>query len=214
MKGIKHRIHIKARAILVLVVAVIIAVILIVIGCSGRSRTVNITGGNLTYYIDDVEYSFKNEPFLSDNEIYLPANDIFQTYGFSCVYNDETDEIAISNEDMIAYMHVDEDTVQDGEDTYTFKLPVMKRGGVVYIPSQMMSHFTKDIFNFAGSFKFVERPYRDLMNDTYIDDTYRLSGDIKTYNNVSVVDDKVAMETLVCTKENCLSYANVINSVA
>ncbi len=210
----KHRIHLKARAIAVLAVAVVVAIILTIIGCSGRKRDVNITGSSLTYYIDEVEYTFNNEPFLCDNAIYLPAEDIFTAYGYSCIVNEETDEVTVSNEDKTVYVQVDSNELRDGDGKYTFKLPVMKRGGIVYIPSEMMSHFTKDIFNFNGSFKFVQRPYRDLMEDTYIDDTYRLKGKVKTYNNVSMVDDKYAMETLVCTDENCLSYANVINSLA
>lgn len=82
------------------------------------------------------------------------------------------------------------------------------------MPSEMFSHFAEDKLVFDGEFKFVERPYRDLMEDAYIDDSHRIEGDYQKYNGVYVVGNKAAMELLYYPEDNCKAYAEVINSLA
>ncbi|MDD6563907.1 MAG: DHHW family protein [Clostridiales bacterium] len=212
----KHRIHTKRNALLFVGVAAIAALIIIVVGvATGRKSTVHITGSNLAYYIDDEQYVFNNEPYICDNAVYLPAEEILSVYGYTCKYDNDKKELTATKDNDTAYIYVDKNTVKYGKDTHTFEgLPSMRRGGVVYIPSQMMSAFTKDEFVFDGEFKFVERPYRDLMENVSIDNSHRIKGDVSKYNGVYVVGDKAAMELLYYPKDNCISYAKVINSIA
>lgn len=215
MKIKKHRIHIKRKAVVMIVVAAVVAgVIGTVALVTGRSRTVQITGSTLAYYIDEEQYVFNSEPYICDMSVYLPVEDILSVYGYSCVMDNDSGVMSIHGEDGTIYMYKDKNVLATDEDTFTYKLPVMRRGGVMYMPSEMFAHFSRDELVFDGEFKFVERPYRDLMEDTYIDDTYRMDGDTKKYNGVYVVDDKAAMELLYYPENNCTSYAKVINSLA
>ena len=215
MKTRKHRIHIKRKAVVMIAVAIIVALIILIVGLvTGRNKTVSITGSTLTYYIDDEQFVFNNEPYICDNSAYLPVEDILSAYGYYCVLDTESGVMTITDDKSTAYMYVDKNIISTEKDTYTFNLPVMKRGGVVYMPAEMFSHFSEDELVFDGAFKFVERPYRDLMQDVYIDDTYRMGDNVEKYGNVYVVDNKAVMELLYYPENNCTSYAKVINSLA
>ena len=210
----KHRIHMKRKAMAFLAVAVVVAITITVVGIVGRSKTITITGSTLTYYIDDEQYTFNTEPYLCDGMVYLPVNDILTPYGYSCMLNTDTGEMSVTNAKMTSYIYIDNNIIKTDDETKTYTQPVMRRGGIVYIPSEMMSHFTKDELVFNGEFKYVERPFRDLMEDVNIDDTYRIDGTASKYNGVYVVGDKAAMEILYYPKNNCEKYAEVINSLA
>lgn len=211
----KHRIHLKRKAVVMLVVVAFVAGIITTVAIlTGRNKTVQITGSTLAYYIDEEQYVFNSEPYICDMSVYLPVEDILSTYGYSCVMDNDSGVMSIHGEDGTTYMYKDKNILATDEDTFTYKLPVMRRGGVMYMPSEMFSQFSHDELVFNGEFKFVERPYRDLMEDTYIDDTYRMNGDTEKYNGVYVVDDKAAMELLYYPESNCTSYAKVINSLA
>lgn len=219
MKNKRHRIHITRKAVIVLVVAICIAVVISTVLVKtikfGAPKTVQVTGSSLTYYIDDEQYTFNNEPFVTDDWVlYLPVEDILSVYGYSCAFDAESGVMTITNEDGTTYMYVDKNMLGTDKDTYTFKSNVMCRGGVVYMPQEMFSHFTNDKIKADGNFKFVERPRRDLMTDTYIDDTYRIDGNYAQYNGVYVVGNEAAMELLYYPESNCTSYAKVINSLS
>lgn len=215
MKVKNHRIHTRKKAIAVLVGAVIIAIILaVVVFTSVSGRTIEITGSSTTFFIDEEEFRFTKEPFICDNEIYLPVEDILPLCGYTLGWDDEKGAVTATNEKDITYIYKDKNILEYKGKTEEFNLPVMKRGGLMYIPAQMFEHFSKDKLVFAGEFKLVERPFRDLMTDTYIDDRHRLEGDVKTINAVSIVDNKYAMEQLAYPEGNAVEYAKVINSLA
>ena len=216
----KKKSNIKAKRALLLVLAVIVILTIFVIrGCVGRGKTVTITGGALEYTIGKDEYSFSTQPIIcgfpetDEQDCYFPVSDILATYEYNVSINSETGEVTASNEKKTVTMSVDSNKIKDKKNEYTYKLPLIKWAGELYISQEMMSYFTKDKFEFNGEYKYVEYPHRDLMEDTYIDDTYRLNGEVTTYNNVSVVDGK-AMEVLGMPDSNCESYAKVINSLA
>lgn len=215
MKIKKHRIHITRKTFNMLVVAVAVAVIITVVAMiAGNSATVNITGSTLAYYIDDEQYVFGTEPYICDNTVYLPAEDILSVYGYTCEMDEESGVMSIYNEDGVTYMYKDKNVLSTEKDTYTFNLAAMRRGGVMYMPAEMFAHFSDDELVFEGSFKFVERPYRDLMQNTYIDDSKRIKRSYDKYNGVYVVGNKAAMELLYYPEDNCKAYAKVINSLA
>ncbi len=215
MNNKKHRIHIKRKALIVLLGALVVATVLcIVVALTANPRTVHITGSNTAYFIDDEQYQMSVEPYICDGVVYLPVEDILTPQGYTFGWDDSEAALVISNEKKSTYMYPDKNIlVSDGE-TYTFSLPVMMRSRVIYMPSEMFSHFSKDELMFEGEFKFVERPFRDLMENTYIDDTYRLDGEAVKYNGVYMVGDEAAMELLYYPENNCTSYAEVINSLA
>ena len=122
--------------------------------------------------------------------------------------------LSIIGEKDTTEMYGDKNTLVTGGKTYEFKLPAMVRNGVMFMPSEMFDHFERAEFDFKGEFKFVERPHRDLLEDTYIDDSHRMSGSVEKYNGVYVVNNEAAMELLYYPDDNCTSYAKVVNSVA
>ena len=167
MKIKKHRIHITRKTFNMLVVAVAVAVIITVVAMiAGNSATVNITGSTLAYYIDDEQYVFGTEPYICDNTVYLPAEDILSVYGYTCEMDEESGVMSIYNEDGVTYMYKDKNVLSTEKDTYTFNLAAMRRGGVMYMPAEMFADCCDDELVVGGSFKVVERPYWDLMQNT------------------------------------------------
>ena len=211
----KHRIHITRKALIALVIAAVVAAVLgTVFMISARPRTVHITGSSNIYYIDEEQFSFTNEPYICDGAVYIPANDLLAQFGYASVFDSESGILTITTEKRQINIYADKNIIFENGENTSFSLPAMKRGGIVYLPSEMFSYFSRDEFEFTGEFKFVERPYRDLMSNTYIDDTYRLEGSVERYNGVYVVDGKAAMEILYYPESNCVAYAEVINSLA
>lgn len=215
MKRRKHRNHVKAKALAVLFLAAVVAVIIIVVCVTkGKKSVVHITGSELTYYINDEQYTFGSEPYICDSVVYLPVEDILTPYGYTFSWDAESKTLSVIGEKSTTEMYGDKNVlVADGK-TYNFNLAVMVRNGIVYMPSEMFAHFAEDELDLKGDFKFVERPHRDLLEDTYIDDTYRMSGSVAKYNGVYVVDNKAAMELLYYPEDNCTSYAKMVNSIA
>lgn len=210
-----HRVHTKRKALAVLVVAVAAAVTLsVVIYSSTRPKTVLITGSTTTYSIDKEPYEFTTEPYICDSQVYIPVEDLLSQYGYSFGWDDNMGALTISDNKKTTYMYVDKNILMCDGATQTYQLPVMKRNQKIFMPSEMFTAFSKDELVFEGEFKFVERPYRDLLEDTYIDDTYRMSGECVNYGGLYVVNNKAAMEILYYPESNCIAYANVINSLA
>lgn len=215
MKAVKHRTHIKRKTIAVLIVAIVVAAILTtVVYVTSSSRVIHITGSTTTYLIDDEVNEFTREPYICDGVVYLPVEDILSKCGYTFGWDDKESALVISDKDESTLMYKDKNILVTDKKTYQFTLPAMMRSQVMYMPSEMFSYFSKDKLEFEGEFKFVERPYRDLMENTYIDDTYRMDGDAVNYNGVYVVGDKAAMELLYYPEDNAKAYAKVINSLA
>lgn len=215
MKIKKHRIHIQRKAGMVIFAAVVVAVIILVVGIvNGNKNDVRINGDTLTYYVGDDQYVFSQKPYKCDDMVYLPVEELLSVYGYSCVFDQGAGVMSITKGNKTTYMYIDQNMISTKRGTETFELPVMYRGGTVYMPSEMFGNFSKDKLNFEGTFRVVERPYRDLMEKTSIDDTYRMSGSVVNCNNVYLVDNKAAMEKLYYSESNCANYAKVINSLA
>ena len=215
MKRKTHRNHIKAKVMFGIVLAAVVAlVILIVCIVNGKNTKIHITGSELTYYIDDEQYTFENEPYICDSVVYLPAEELLSPFGYSFKWDRKSKMLSIIGEKDTTEMYGDKNTLVTGGKTYEFKLPAMVRNGVMFMPSEMFDHFERAEFDFKGEFKIVERPHRDLLEDTYIDDSHRMSGSVEKYNGVYVVNNEAAMELLYYPDDNCTSYAKVVNSVA
>ena len=215
MKRKTHRNHIKAKVMFGIALAAVVAlVILIVCIVNGKNTKIHITGSELTYYIDDEQYTFENEPYICDSVVYLPAEELLSSFGYSFNWVRKSKTLSIIGEKDTTEMYGDKNTLVTGGKTYEFKLPAMVRNGVMFMPSEMFDHFERAEFDFKGEFKFVERPHRDLLEDTYIDDSHRMSGSVEKYNGVYVVNNEAAMELLYYPDDNCTSYAKVVNSVA
>lgn len=215
MKRRRHRVHTAGKTVAVLGVAAAVAIVIwIVFMVSTKPRVVHITGSTMTYFIDDEQYEFSAEPYICDGTVYIPAQDLLPQFGFTTDFAVKEGVLTATNEERVIYAYDDKNVIEENGTNTEYSLAAMKRGGMMYLPAEMYGYFTEDEFEFEGEFKFVERPYRDLLTDTYIDDTYRLSGSVARYNGVCVVDDKYAMEILYYPEDNCIAYANVINSLA
>lgn len=209
-----HRTHIKRKVLIILFCAIAAAAVLaIVVGVTTRGRTIHITGSSTEYMIDDEPCEFSHEPFICDGDVYLPVEDILSKRGYVFGWDDKEGALTISNKKKTTFMYKDKNILVTNGETTEFNLATMMRSQTMYMPSEMFSYFSKDELVFGGEFKFVERPYRDLMDNVYIDDTYRMTGEAVKYNGVYVVDDKAAMEVLYYSESNAEAYAKVINSL-
>lgn len=211
----RHRVHTAGKTVVLLGVATVVALVIwIVFMVSTKPRTIHITGSTKTYFIDGEQCEFSEEPYICDGTVYIPAQDLLPQFGFETDFAVKEGTLTVTNEERTINVYDDKNTIFENGANAEYSLPAMKRGGIMYLPTEMYGYFTKDKFEFEGEFKFVERPYRDLLADTYIDDTYRLEGDVARYNGICVVDDKYAMEILYYPEDNCVAYAKVINSLA
>ena len=128
MKTRKHRIHIKRKAVVMIAVAIIVALIILIVGLvTGRNKTVSITGSTLTYYIDDEQYVFNNEPYICDNSAYLPVEDILSAYGYYCVLDAESGVMTITDDKSTTYMYVDKNILSTEQNKKNHRVPFGQR---------------------------------------------------------------------------------------
>ncbi len=215
MKNKRHRNNSKNIVILILGIAVLVAVILcIVLFAVNRPKVFHLMGGTTTYYVNDEQYELKHEPFISRGAAYIPAEDILTRCEYALSWDAANGVLHISKEDIEAALYKNSNVVTYNGNAISFDVSTVMYEDILFMPLVMFKQLSIDELFIDGSIAEVWIPERDLMEDTYIDDTYRYADKTKNYNGVYVVDNTVAMEKLAYPDENCTNYAAVINTIA
>lgn len=194
------------------VAAAAAAVILILAG--GKRIEMGFAGGSTAYYIGEETLELSQEPYICDDAVYVPAEDILKGLGYEVVWNTEAGAFEAADKKTVSYVYPESDIVTyDGRD-YRFSYPTMIHNDIVFIPLTMLTQFTDNSIKTDGEFKRIKRPARDTMDDTAINDDYRLAAEPVKYNDVYLVGEDTAMELLAYTETNCAEYAAAVNAAA
>lgn len=218
MRNRKHRDNSKRGVMVILTAAVLIAAVLCITlssSCTAdKAKEFHLSGGSRVYFVNDEEHELSHEPFAARGNVYIPAEDILSQCGYAVEKNTADNSLRISKEDSNAVLYADSDVMEHNGKELRFDASVLLYDDVLFIPLVMYKQLSDNVLTVDGSIDIVKIPIRDNMEDTYIDDTYRSSGAAVNYNGVYVVDNKMGMEMLTLSEDNCVKYAEVINSIA
>ncbi len=215
MKSTRHRSNEQLIAMIILCAATLAAIVFcIILIFTDRARTIHLTGGSLTYYIDEEPYELSAEPLLCDNTEYIPAADILSQCGYEIGWDSDLDALSVSDNRGKSYIYLNSNNVLYRGDSYVFEKNTFSRRDVFYIPVEMLHRFTVDKIEIDGDIRTYKIPVRDCLEDTFIDDSHRLNGTVEVYNGVYLIGGNTAMEGIGFPDGNSLAYAEVINSIA
>ena len=174
----------------------------------------------MTFYGDravvtynDIDYTTAGTPYLSDGNIYVPADDVLKYCGFTLGWDESIKSIVAVKDDVVTYIVLNTNYMWVGPEKVEFDAKIKLVDGVVYMPLTMVAYIDNSSIYFVGDIPQLKKGYRDLLEDTHIYDTYRLAGNsVGTYNSISIIDN-IGMERLYVTDKTAKGYAAVVNCV-
>ena len=153
------------------------------------------------------------EVFSKNGAVYIPADD-FLPYCLATGWDAERGAITADTDDSRAYIFVGEQNIEVNSEQVDCGYPTLIRNGVFYIPLTMFAKLCDDSIYVDGEITQHNTGYRDMLDDTYITDEYRIGTSAVDYNGVYIVNGSVGMEMMSYTEQNGEYYAGVVNAVA
>jgi len=163
---------------------------------------------------DGVDQEVAGIPYKIGYNIYIPADDVLKRCGFTLGWDDSIKSIVAVKNDVTTYIVLGTNYMWVGPEKVEFDVTTRTLDGVVYLPLSMLARIDDSAIYIVGDIKTPTQGYRDLLEDTVINDNFRLAGNsIATYNSITIVDN-IGMERLYVPTNTAKGYAAVVNSVA
>lgn len=177
--------------------------------------------GSFTLYSDqavitmnDIDIPTESEPIVYKNSLYIPIDNILKACGFSMGYDASIPAIIAVKDNVTSYIIPETNVIWIGEEQVEFPTPSLIYKGVAYISLEMFSRMCDYSVYMTGTAREIPLDKRDLLEDTYITDDYRLPYyNVATYNGITIVNG-IGMERLVVPSLQATYYAGVVNAVA
>ena len=200
---------------------VLISIIAVTISCSilvgfGYSRTsITFYGDKAEATVNGVNTPISAAPIIYKNKTYVPADDILTLCGFTlgwdtssnstvAVRDGKTNHIVYGTKEGILWV---------GNERLSFDTAPVIYKNVAFISLEMFAAMSDDAIYISGTPEKIKMGMRDLLEDTYINDNFRLTGGGATYKGITIVGN-TGMELLTIPESSALSYAAMVNSVA
>ncbi len=200
--------------VIISIVAVTISCItLVVFGYGKTSVTLHADRAEAT--IDGVNTPVAAAPIIYKNKTYVPADDILRLCGFTlgwdtssnstvAVRGGKTNHIVYGTKEGILWV---------GNERLSFDTPPIIYKNVAFMSLEMFAAMADDSIYITGTPERIKMGMRDLLEDTYINDNFRLTGRGTTYKGITIIGN-TGMELLTIPDSSALSYAAMVNSVA
>ncbi len=156
--------------------------------------------------------SLTQEPFTYGGEIYVYADEVLKQMGYTLGWQDDIKALVCVKGKDIHYIISNKNNIWVNDKEYIFDNPSLVIDGKMYISTPMIEKLTGGKVYTNGS--FLVKYKRDLLEDTYVTDKYRLPGNSVVSGGGVTVIDGFGMEFLGVKAYNAQYYASVINAVA
>lgn len=214
----RHRNNSKSIVMLILAIAAIAAIVLCIVLVKSNSiktkKEFHLVGGTTAYLFGDDQYELSHEPFITRGNAYIPAEDILAKCGYSLTWDAGRTTLSITNGEIEASLYPDSNIVTYNGKNMIYNVATVMYEDILFMPLAMYKQFSDNNLYIEGNIASIWIPVRDTLEDTQIDDTYRMQGSAVPCNGVYVVENRVGMEMLSLNEDNCIKYAEVINSIA
>ncbi len=196
------------------ILAVTISCITLVVFGYGKT-SITLYGEKPEATVNGVNTPIASAPILYKNKTYVPADDILRLCGFTLGWDtssNSTVAIRDGKTNHIVY-GTKEGILWVGNERLTFDTPPIVYKNVAFMSLEMFAAMSDDGIYITGTPEKIKMGMRDLLEDTYINDNFRLSGGGATYKGITIVGN-TGMELLTIPDSAASSYAAMVNSVA
>ncbi|MBQ3054138.1 MAG: hypothetical protein IJC89_04460 [Clostridia bacterium] len=169
-------------------------------------------GKSLEWDNNGKKCEMKTPCYLYGGNIYFSVDDVLPKIGYTLGWQDDIKAVVcVKNEDII-YIISQKYNVWVNEKQYIFETPSLIRDDRLYISGDMLEKITGGKVYKTGEFEIYYM--RDLLENTTIDNKYRLAGkSVASGGGVTAVDG-FGMEFIGISDTNAQNYAGVINAIA
>lgn len=152
------------------------------------------------------------QPFKYGGEVFVSADDVLPRLGYSLGWQDDISALVCVKGENIHYVISQKNNIWVNENEYVFDSPSLIRNDKLYISAPMIEKMENAKVYAEGKFEVYFK--RDLLENTKVNDSHRLTGNsVSSSGGVTVVDG-VGMEMLSITKTSATNYAEIVNAVA
>ena len=196
------------------VISVMLAVFMLPVN-SEDIKSIAVYGDKPVAVKNDVEVQVAYSAIMYKNKVYVPADDTLKLLDYTLGWDADINSIIALRDGHTNYIvcGMKKGRVWVDENCVEFTTPPVTYKGVTFISLEMIAAMADDSIYILGTPEYIKKDRRDLLESTQISNKYRLSGSVKTYNNVKVIGN-TAMEQLSITDKSATAYAEMVNKVA
>lgn len=183
-------------------------------GTSADSGSLMLYGDRAAITMNETEIPTASAPIIYKNNLYVPVDDILKACGFGMGYDASVPSVIAEKDGIVSHIIPETNVIWIGEERVEFSTPSLIYKGVMYISLEMFARLCDYSVYMTGAATEIPLDKRDLLEDTYISDTYRLPYyNVATYKGITIVNG-IGMERLVVPSLQATYYAGVVNAVA
>ena len=201
-------------SVLISIIAVTISCVILV-GFSYGKTSITLYGEKAEATVNGVNTPISAAPVIYKNKTYVPADDILTLSGFTLGWDaasNSTVAVRDGKTNHIVY-GTKEGILWAGAERISFDTAPLIYKNIAFISLEMYAAMSDDSIYITGTPERLKMGMRDLLEDTYINDNFRLTGESAVYNAITVVGN-TGMELLTISDSSAESYAQMVNSVA
>ncbi len=200
--------------VLISVIAVTISCITLV-GFSYDKTSMTLYGEKAEATIDGENIPISAAPIIYKNKTYVPADDILTLCGFTLGWDASSNSTVAVRDGITNHIvyGTKEGILWVGEERLSFNTAPIVHNGVAFISLEMFAAMSDDSIYIIGTPARIKMGMRDLLEDTYINDNFRLSGSGTTYKGITIIGN-TGMELLNISDSAAYDYASMVNAVA
>lgn len=180
---------------------------------SVQEDTVILYGGQANATVNGETVWLDGEIIDVNSCVYVAPERLLLACGFGLGWADDIKAVIAVRGDETSYIVSNSPVLWKGPQRYQSLQNTIVYKGVFYIPLDMFEVLTDSKISIEGEAAPVKYMKRDLLTDTYVDDTYRLSGSAANYGNVYVAGN-FGMERLLIPNDAAKDYAGAVNQIA
>ncbi len=170
------------------------------------------TGGSMEWDNNGKIDKIGVEPFKYGGELYFSVDDILPRLGYTLGWQDDIRAVVCVKDKNISYIISEKNNIWVNENEYIFSSPSLIKDDVLYMSAPMLEKLENAKVYENGTFKSFLK--RDLLEDTYINNNFRLNGNSVAHSGGVTVVDGFGMEMLSIPQSSAQNYAWVVNAIA
>ena len=201
-------------SVLISIIAVTISCVILV-GFSYGKTSITLYGEKAEATVNGVNTPISAAPVIYKNKTYVPADDILTLSGFTLGWDAASNSTVAVRDGKTNYIvyGTKEGILWAGAERISFDTAPLIYKNIAFISLEMYAAMSDDSIYITGTPERLKMGMRDLLEDTYINDNFRLTGESAVYNAITVVGN-TGMELLTISDSSAESYAHMVNSVA
>lgn len=164
--------------------------------------------------VNGISYQLQDDILLYYSNIFLPVDDILPQCGYTLGWDGSLPATVAVKDDVTSYIIMNSPVMWVGPDRFEYDLPTMIYHDRMYMSLAMFCDLTKYEVILEGKLEETEFNKRDLLQNTYVSDAYRLPNSDIAYGGGVTMAGTFAFERVGISNSAAVSYAHVVNAVA